>query len=636
VIDKVTRRKQGAHYTPEEAILKVIGPLFLDDLRAELSRAKGLKSGRERALRALHDRMGALTFLDPACGAGNFLVVAYRELRELEREILHELLTIDGRVELVMDVAALSKLDVDRFFGIELDEFPAMIAQVALWMTDHIANTRLAEDFGQHYARIPLVKAPGIRHADALETDWNDVVPAARCSYVFGNPPFLGKKEQTPFQKEQVRRLFRQSAGAGEIDYVACWFAKAARFHAVNRTVEFAFIATNSITQGEQVAHIWPSILPNRLNDDGLKIRFAHRTFEWNSQSRGMAHVHVVVIGLSSGSTVDRRLFDHSVKGEATERRVANINAYLAEGPQIYIRKARQPVSPRPVIAKGSEATDFGYLTVSRRERDELIHSDGFRSEWLRPFVGGDEYINAAERWCLWLKDANPAEVRRCDAVVRRLQSVAAGRRDSSKARTRALADFPSLFGEDRQPDEDYIIIPKVSSQRRDYLPMGLVSADVIVSGSAQFILGTDRFVLGLVMSRMHMGWLRVVGGRTKSDYQYSNTLVYNNFPWPDATPAQRAQVEALAQAVLDARALPKNATSTLADLYDPDTMPAELRRAHRDLDQAVDRLYRKSPFGSDRERVEHLFALYQTLVDPIGRQAAQQPRRIRRKAGEG
>lgn len=411
-----------------------------------------------------------------------------------------------------------------------------------------------------------------------------------------------------------MRNIFRQSAGAGEIDYVACWFAKAAQFQVDNRQVEFAFIATNSIVQGEQVSCIWPRIIETY----GLNIKFAHRTFGWSSQSRGMAHVHVVVIGMTASPVPKPRLFDYAGGTEPTELRAANINAYLADGPDVYVRKARTPVSPRPAISKGSEATDFGHLTLSSKERAICSADRDFQMEWLRPYVGGDEYINGAERWCLWLRNANPSDIRKCKIVVDRLQRVSEERSKSAKPRTRALASYPSTFGEDRQPTGDYIIIPKVSSQRRDYIPIGFLPGNVIVSGSAQFIMGRDMLVLGLIMSRMHMAWMRAVGGRTKSDYQYSNTLVYNTFPWPEASDPQRATVESLAQAVLDARALPQNATSSLADLYDPDTMPAPLRRAHRDLDHAVERLYRKAPFASDRERVEHLFTLYQHMIAPL------------------
>lgn len=359
VIDTVTRRKQGAHYTPEQAILKVIEPLFLDDLRAEFDRATALKSGRERALRALHDRLGTMAFLDPACGAGNFLVVAYRELRELERDILRELLTIDGRVELVMDVAALSKLDVDHFFGIEIDEFPAMIAQVALWMTDHIANTRLAEDFGQHYARIPLVKAPGIRHGDALELDWNYVVAAQDCTFVFGNPPFIGAKYQSQAQRTQVRRLAALPGSGGTLDYVAAWFLKAARYVA-SGDARIAFVSTNSIVQGEQVAQLWPLIF--RV---GLEIAFAHRTFVWP----GRAAVHCVIIGLAQrrDEPAQKRLFSYAdAKGEPTETRHGALTAYLFDARDadrhLVVREESRPINGAPRIIIGSKPIDGGYL----------------------------------------------------------------------------------------------------------------------------------------------------------------------------------------------------------------------------------------------------------------------------------
>lgn len=355
VIDTVTRRRQGAHYTPEQAILKVIEPLFLDELRAEFERAKALRSGRDRALRALHERMGAMRFLDPACGAGNFLVVAYRELRELERELLKELLTVDGRVELVMDVALLSRLDVDRFHGIEVDEFPAMIAQVALWMTDHIANTRLAEDFGQHYARIPLVKAPGIHHADALEVDWNAIVPASECSYVFGNPPFVGAKFQTERQRAQIRRIAALPGSGGTLDYVAAWFITAARYVAGGEGAQgrIAFVSTNSIVQGEQVAQLWPILFR-----EGMEIAFAHRPFVWP----GRAAVHCVIVGLCQRDRqpAQKRLFSYAdPRGEPIESRHGALTAYLFNAgmadPHLVVRESGRPINGARRLLTGSK-----------------------------------------------------------------------------------------------------------------------------------------------------------------------------------------------------------------------------------------------------------------------------------------
>ncbi|SEJ03989.1 N-6 DNA Methylase [Sphingobium sp. AP50] len=646
VIDKVTRRKQGAHYTPEEAILKVIGPLFLDDLRAEFDRACALRSGRDAALRRLQDRMAGMTFLDPACGAGNFLVVAYRELRELEREIIRERLIVGGPVQQVLDVADLTRLNVDRFHGMEIDEFPSQIAQVALWMTDHIANTRLGEDFGRPYARIPLVTAPNIRHCDALEMDWATLLPPETCSHIVGNPPFIGAKYQTEAQRAQVRRLAALPGSGGTLDYVAAWFLKAARFAAAGGA-HIAFVATNSIVQGEQVAQLWPLIFR-----EGMEIAFAHRPFVWP----GRAAVHCVIIGLAPHASVpkDKRLFSYAdAKGEPTETRHGALTAYLFDpgvaDRALVVREEGRPINGAPRIIIGSKPIDGGYLIFGFQERAHLLAQEPDAAAFLRPYVGAQEYLNGGERWILALQDASPAHVRPLPLVRQRLRQVAAYRRGEipafGKADDRkktpglsslALADTPSAFHVTVIPQAPFLAIPEVSSERRDYIPIGWLEPPVIPSNKLRILPDATLWDFGILTSQMHMAWMRQISGRMKSDYMYSVGVVYNNFPWPDATPAQRTQVEALAQAVLDARALPKNATSTLADLYDPDTMPAELRRAHRDLDQAVDRLYRKSPFGSDRERVEHLFALYQALVDPLGRQAAHRPRRIRRKAGEG
>lgn len=629
VIDKVTQRRKGAHYTPEGAILKVIEPLFLDDLRAEFERAKALKSGRQAALERLHVRLGTLTFLDPACGAGNFLVVAYRELRELERELLKE-----TQVQRVTDVALLSRLNVDRFFGIEIDEFPALIAQVALWMTDHIANTRLAEDFGQAYARIPLVTAPGIRHADALEIDWNSVLPAEQCSFVFGNPPFVGAKMQSPEQRAQVRRIAGLPGSGGTLDYVAAWFVRAAKYVAGGAGqggARIAFVATNSIVQGEQVAQLWPVLFR-----EGVEIAFAHRTFVWP----GRAAVHCVVVGLAQrgDEPAEKRLFTYAdAKGQPDETRHAELTAYLfdANGADrhLVVNETTTAISPRPSIAFGNMPNDDGTLILSPAERAALVRETPSIDEYVRPLLGAREFIGGGHRFCLWLRDAPAQALRRSGIVAERLRRNRAYRLASSRAGTNRLADTPTLFGEIRQGEGSFTLIPRHSSERREYVPFGQFENGPIVHDSCLFIAGGTRYDFAILTSRAHMSWLSQIGGRLESRYRYSIGLVYNTFPWPEASPAQRAKVEALAQAVLDARALPKNATSTLADLYDPDTMPPELRRAHRDLDLAVDKLYRAKPFASDRERVEHLFVLYQRLADPLTNEGVRQNKRVTRRA---
>jgi len=541
--------------------------------------------------------------------------------------LLKELLTIDGKVELVTDVAMLSRLNVDRFFGIEIDEFPAMIAQVALWMTDHIANTRLAEDFGQHYARIPLVTAPGIRHADALELDWNEVLPAERCSFVFGNPPFVGFVMRGATQQEQFSRLLASvGMGGNRVDYVAGWFVKAALYVAGGRA-RIGFVSTNSITQGEQVAQLWPVLFRA-----GMEIAFAHRTFVWP----GRAAVHCVIVGMTQrgDEPAEKRLFSYvDGKGEPNETRHSSLTAYLFDAKEadrhLVVRRERASLCGEPVVRVGTKPVDGGNLIFGPAERSALLAEEPMAEQVLRPFVGGHEFINGVPRWLLHLQGASASLIRGSSVLRARVAAVRRFREESGGLLARALADDPTAYHVTVVPAAPFLVIPEVSSERREYIPIGWVQPPTIPSNKLLVMEGAGLWHFAVVTSRFHMSWVRYIGGRLKSDFQYSPGLVYNTFPWPDASPAQRAQIEALAQAVLDARALPKNATSTLADLYDPDTMPAELRRAHRELDTAVDRLYRRALFGSDRERVEHLFMLYQRLIDPLQNEGVRQNRRV-------
>jgi hypothetical protein len=630
VIDKVTRRKQGAHYTPEDAILRLIGPLFLDELQAEFARCKSLRSGKDEALARLHDRLARSTFLDPACGAGNFLVVTYRELRELEREIIKERFSRAGGVQQVSDVAKLSRLNVDQFFGIEIDEFPARIAEVALWMTDHIANTRLGEDFGVSVPRIPLVASPGIHHGDALETDWNNVLPAEKCSYVLGNPPFVGAKNQSPLQRDQVRRIANLGGSGGTLDYVAAWFLKAGEYVREGHA-SIAFVSTNSITQGEQVAQLWPTLFHKKR----LEIAFAHRTFAWP----GKANVHCVIVGLAKAGSEpsEKRLFSYiGGKGTPLETLHDWLTAYLfaASNEQrfVLVSKAKRPLAATGKLEIGSKPVDGGYLIFEPNERATALAAEPNLANWLQPFVGAEEYLNGSQRWIAALQDC-PSNIVRSSAVLRRrLADVKSWREgklvskrqdgdDDIKVRgatARSLAATPTQFHITVIPKNSFLLVPRVTSERREWAAIGWIDPPSIPSDSTTLLQNASMYDFALLTSAMHMAWLRQIGGRLKSDYRYSIGLVYNTFPWPDASPAQRKAIEARAQAVLDARALPKNSTSTLADLYDPNTMPAELRKAHRDLDAAVDKLYRAKAFGSDRERVEHLFPLYEALVNPV------------------
>ena len=629
VMNKQERRALGAHYTTEKNILKLIQPLFLDELREEFERAKALKRGRANALEALHGKIASLTFFDPACGCGNFLVIAYRELRQLENEILHEL--HGGADQRVLDVATLSKVNVDRFYGIEIGEFPARIAEVAMWMMDHIMNNRLGLSFGHNYARIPLKASPHILHADALETDWAALLPPEKCSYVFGNPPFIGAKFQSAEQRQQVRDIARLGGSGGTLDYVTAWFLKAGEYVQPGKA-DIAFVATNSITQGEQVAQLWP-LLFDRCK---LEIAFAHRTFAWGSDARGVAHVHVVIIGLTKreNERAEKRLFSYAdIKGDPVESRHATLTPYLFDASGVHdrhlvVREASQPLSDIPKMVIGSKPIDGGHYILSGTERAEFLHREPRAESLLHPYIGAEEFINGGDRWILALDKVPSSDLRAMPAVMERIAAVKAARLNSASKPTQKLAETPTRFHVTVIPDAPFLAVPEVSSERREYVPIGYLEPPVIPSNLVRVILGVDLWHLGILTSAMHMSWLRHIGGRLESRYRYSIGLVYNTFPWPDAAEAQKEKIRGLAQAVLDARALYPGAT--LADLYDPDLMKRELRQAHRALDAAIDRLYRAAPFASDRERVEHLFALYEKLSSPLT--AAPKPAKGKRK----
>jgi hypothetical protein len=630
VMDSKERRQIGAHYTAEKNILKLIRSLFLDDLRAEFESIKADRSTRRTArLQEFHDKLAKLRFLDPACGCGNFLVLTYRELRQLELEVLLELHTTvdkDGQKRLqremsLDDVNRLSKLNVHQFYGIEVEEFPARIAEVALWLTDHQANVALSQAFAQLVLRLPLRASPHIVVGNALRMDWRTVLPAEECSFVLGNPPFVGKKEQNADQKADMDVIFGQVKGAGVLDYVCGWYVKAAQY-IQTRPIRVAFVSTNSITQGEQVGIIWNELLQKYH----LTIHFAHRTFPWESEARGKAHVHVVIIGFGILPPNQRVLFDYDgATGDPHAIQVGRINPYLIDGSDLLIQNRSAPICDWPEVTYGSFALDDGHYTLSPEERSEIIRECPATKKYIRPFIGGRELIHGEERYCLWLKDADPSEIKAMRPVVQRIEAVQQWRKGRGRETTRELAKTPMLFAEIRQPNSGYLAFPTLSSVRRRYVPIAYLQPNVIASNQVYVIAGASLFHFGVVHSEMHMAWIRQVGGRFKSDYRYSASLTYNNYPWPGAvTDKQRAAVEAAAQAVLDARA--QFPTSTLADLYDPLTMPAPLLKAHQELDRAVDRCYRPDSFPSDRHRVEYLFALYEKITAPLV--AAAKPKR--------
>lgn len=629
VMNKAERRKKGAHYTTEKNILKLIGPLFMDDLRAEFTRLKALKSGRMQRLAAFHDKLASLTFFDPACGCGNFLVITYRELRALELELLLEL-NPEGQRKL--DAAALSRIDVDQFYGIEIEEFPARIAETALWMMDHLMNLRLSEAFGGYYPRIPLKKSPTIRHGDALELDWATVLPPDRCSYVLGNPPFVGAKFQSQEQREQVRKIANLGKSGGTLDFVCAWFLKAGEYVGrgsprLSPPPRIAFVSTNSITQGEQVAQLWP-LLFDRY---GLEIAFAHRTFAWGSEARGKAAVHVVIIGLDLAGSArpEKRLFSYAdVKGEPEESTHKALSPYLFDAsnlgsPHLVVERTSENLNGLPEMRFGSQPIDGGHLIFDDSEMTAFLAVEPNARPLFRPFLGSREYINGESRWILYLADAAPSFLQSLPKVRERIARVRAFRLASNRPVTVELAGYPAQFAFSTVPTGAYLVTPEVSSERREYVPIGWLSFPTIPSNLVRATVRATLTDFALLTSAMHMSWLRHIGGRLKSDFRYSIGLVYNTFPLPPAKDISK--LDPLAQAILDARAAHPGAT--LATLYDPDLMPANLRKAHTDLDRAVDRLYRPAGFASDRERVEHLFALYEAMVAPL----LAQPKKKRR-----
>ena len=620
VMDPAERRAQGAHYTTEKNILKVIEPLFMDDLRAEFERVKARRGrGRLAALRQFQVKLGGLTFFDPACGCGNFLIIAYREMRMLEIELIREIREATATSgQAVLDTAWQSVVDVDQFYGIELGEFAARIAETALWMMDHIMNNRLSLEFGQTFVRIPLEKSPHIVHGDALETVWSDLLPPGDCSFVLGNPPFVGAKYQTADQRAQVRRIASLGKSGGTLDYVAAWFIKAGEYVKGSRA-RIGFVATNSITQGEQVAQLWP-LLFGRCE---LEIAFAHRTFAWGSDARGKAHVHVIILGLDrrKAARVTKRLFSYpDINGDPEESGHAALSPYLFDvgglsDPHLVVREESAPINGMGRLITGTQPLEDGNLTFSSEEKAAFLEHEPSAGPYFRPFPGAREFIRGDVRWILHTGEIPPQRLRSLPMVAERLKAVREFRSKSKRQTTKRLADYPSAYGVTVVPEYPFLIIPQTSSERRDYVPIGYLEPPVIPSEKLRLLPNATLTDFALLTSAMHMAWMRAITGRMKSDYMYSVGVVYNTFPMPPEH-ADFSKLEPLAQAVLDARAFHSGAT--LADLYDPDLMPPNLRRAHGALDRAVDRLYQRSGFASERERVEHLFMLYERLRAPF------------------
>ncbi|KAF0152553.1 MAG: hypothetical protein FD143_869 [Ignavibacteria bacterium] len=661
VIDKDKRRNLGAHYTSEKNILKLTKSLFLDELYDEFEKAK--KSIAR--LEALHTKIAKLKFFDPACGCGNFLIITYRELRLLEIEILKEIFRLRKNEQLELNVQELSKIDVDSMFGIEYEEFPARIAEVALWLTDHQCNVRLSEEFGQYFRRLPLKKSPNIIHGNALRIDWLKLVsevdiditasttnvfvnePLAAYNtvnvftkevnivnrkpeaplqvkggfdYILGNPPFVAKKNRTKEQNEDMALVCGNVKNYGLLDYVSAWYIKAAHYLNNNSTLKpastkVAFVSTNSISQGEQVGALW-----NYLLSQNIKIHFAHRTFKWSNEARGQAAVYCVIVGFSNFDITTKYIFDYETpQSEPHEVRAKNINPYLVDTDDITIENRNEPICNVPSISFGSMPNDDGNFLFSDDEKEDFLLKEPKAKKYIKPLISAKEFLNGEKRWCLWLENISPAELRSLTAVLKRVENVKKYRLNSQREATVKLAAYPYLFGEIRQPNSEFVLIPRHSSENRKYIPIGFFDKSFIASDSCSIIPKAAYFHFGILTSLMHNTWMRQVCGRIKSDYRYSNKLVYNNFPFPQSpTEKQIDRVENAVREMLAVREKYFAKGATLADLYDPNTMPKDLTVAHKEIDASVDVCYRKEKFTTELQRLEYLFQLYKSYTQPL------------------
>lgn len=603
-----TRRAGGMHYTSIENIHKVIDPLFLDDLKAELSDIKATsvaKTKRERAF-AFQDKLAGLKFFDPACGSGNFLTESYTSLRRLENDALR---IIYGDNRVIGEIAQPIKVSINQFYGIEINDFACSVAQTALWIAESQMMQETDEIVGFNLDPLPLKIYTNIHEGNALRIDWNEVVPASELNYIMGNPPFVGYSLQSEGQKQDILDLMvdengKQLKAAGKVDYVAGWYYKAAAFMQ-NGNIQSALVSTNSIVQGEQVAGIWGPLIERY----GIIINFAYKTFRWDSEANAKAHVHCVIIGFSNRSSSKRKqIFDGETVLTAT-----HINPYLVDAADVLIGSRSKPLCDAPEMRSGGKPVEGGFLIFTDEEKDDFLRQEPAAAPYFRPFMGSDDYINAHPRWCLWLLNVSPKELRQMPKVMERVELVRSFRLASVKAATREMADQPARFMEIKQPSSDYIMMPATSSEKREYIPMGFLSKDVIASNAASFVPDATLYHLGVLSSSVHMAWMRVVCGRLEMRYRYSVNIVYNNFPWPQPTDAQIEKISQTAQAILDARALYPE--SSLADLYDEIAMPIELRKAHRANDAAVLEAYGFPKDASEPEIVSRLFKMYQDLT---------------------
>lgn len=607
-MDATKRGELGAHFTSEKNILKAIKPLFLDELWEEFEKVK--KTPKQ--LGAFHDKISRLHFLDPACGSGNFLVIAYRELKLLEFEIMK------------ITQSLLPLIHIDQFYGFEIEELPSRITQMAMLLIDHQMNLRAAQMFGDPHFNIPIKESANIFNVNALRADWKELLNGTQIDYIIGNPPFLGSKLQSKEQKEDMTVVFNGVKNAGVLDFVAAWYIKSAQLMQ-GTSAKAALVSTNSITQGEQVGILWQEL----FNRYGIKIHFSHRTFKWSNEAKRNAAVFCVIIGFAAHDTKTKRIFEYETPiSEPHEMLVPNINPYLVNGEDFFITSKRKHIQANvPQIVFGSMPNDGGNFLFNDEEKEAFLALEPKAEKYIKPLISAKEYLNGKNRWCLWLKNCPPNELSSMPHVLERVNNVKTLRSESNRAATQKLAKTPMLFGEDRQPDSHYVLIPLHSSENRLYIPFGFYDSDVIANNSTGIVPNATLYHFGILTSLMHMDWVRYTCGRLESRYRYSNEIVYNNFPFPqEITDKQRDQIETLAQAVLDART--EFPDSSLADLYNPLTMPPKLLKAHESLDKAVDKLYRKEGLKSDTERVAHLFELNRALTSLVGEETKKSKRK--------
>ena len=606
-----TRRSGGMHYTSIENIHKLIDPLFLDGLKAEFAEIKEITVDRTRKakLESFQKKLAGLKFLDPACGSGNFLTETYISLRRLENETLSLL----HRGQIMLDVGDPIQVSIGQFYGIEINDFAVTVAKTALWIAESQMMKETEDVVHMSLDFLPLKSYANITEGNALQVDWASVVPKHELNYIMGNPPFVGYSLQSKAQKNDILSVYVDEKGkpyktAGKIDYVSGWYFKAAQLMQ-GTAVRTAFVSTNSITQGEQVAGVWKPLYERF----GIHIDFAHRTFRWDSEASIKAHVHCVIVGFSNApNPAPKRIY-------TTERyqEVENINPYLLDAPNVFIDSRTNSICNVPQMVYGNKPTDGGFLFLSPEERDELLKREPGTEKFIRQIYGATEYINNKARYCLWLVGASPSELRKSPFIMERVEQVRQFRLNSTKAATQRSADTPTLFQEIRHPDSEYIIIPRHSSETRRYIPFGFVQPQIVVNDAVQIIPDAKIYHFGIMMSNVHMAWTRAVCGRIKSDYRYSKDVVYNNFPWPTPTDTQKTKIEQTAQAILDARA--RYPESSLADLYDELTMPPELRKAHQDNDRAVMQAYGFSVRDMTESKcVAELMRMYQSLTEGI------------------